>query len=545
MGKSQLRTPAVQGTASLMAVLVAAVGCGGGTENSPLPPPPPPPPSVATVDVTPGAAQLVVGSTVQLNAVARDGQGNAISGKSFTWSSSSPAVATVSSSGLVAGVAAGNATITATVDGRSGSATATVLDIVDRVDVSPAQASVLQGARVALTATARNAAGGAISGKTFTWSSSNSAVATVSGSGEVTTLAPGTATITASVDGKSGSAAVEVVDPMNIPTFTRPFPAGTTYWLSNYHDHDIPRAFFDNGRKVTFWDERYDIVGYEGHQGYDWRMPEGTPILAVADGTVITTSNPAFSCPLLGREIPADGNGHVSIEHRLPGGVVVRVLYAHLSRKDVSVGQAVTAGQTIGLSGNVGCSLNPHLHFEVVRMTQTNGGQPAPIDPYGWEGQGQDPWLADPQGAASIRLWKPGEAPELFVRYFTSVNQPGGTLFFGITTVQPMGYRDAANPNNEYVEVSRDPAFAPASLDIAGATLRTRVGTVYTFPPGSVLSPANPTIRVYTGAGTNTAGVQYMGRGASVYDNMRECVQVFNAGGVLRNGLALGANGCA
>jgi murein DD-endopeptidase MepM/ murein hydrolase activator NlpD len=347
------------------------------------------------------------------------------------------------------------------------------------------------------------------------------------------------------VDGKSGTATVEVVDPLNIPAFSRPFAAGVVYRVTNYHDHDIPRSFFDNGRKLSFWGETYDIVGYEGHQGYDFRMDEGTPILAVANGTVVTTSHAAFFCPLLDQQIPADGNGYLLIEHPLPGGVRVRTLYAHLSRKDVTAGQTVTAGQQLGLSGNVGCSLNPHLHFEAVRQTQTNNGQPAPIDPWGWEGAGTDPWVAHAEGAASIRLWKPGEAPDLFVRYSQPVNQAGGNLFFGLTAIQPMGYRDDQNPNNEYVEISRDPAFAPATLDIGGATIRTRAGTVYTFPAGTTLSAASPTVRVYTGAGTGSASVQYMGRTAGVYHNVRECVGVYNAAGALRNQVAMGVNGCS
>ena len=79
------------------------------------------PQSVATVQVTPSSSTLAsVGQTVQLNATARDASGNTIAGKTFTWSTSDPGVATVSSSGLVTAVAGGDATITATSDGVSG-----------------------------------------------------------------------------------------------------------------------------------------------------------------------------------------------------------------------------------------------------------------------------------------------------------------------------------------------------------------------------------------------------------------------------------------
>lgn len=416
--------------------------------------------------------------------------------------------------------------------------------VVAVVEVTPTTTSVLAGTGVTLTATAKDASGAVVGGKTFTWASQAQGVATVGQNGAVTTLTPGSATITASVDGRTGQASVEVVDPFVIPFLTRPFAAGVDHFTTNLHDHDIPQAFFDNGRKVSHWGEQYDILGYEGHEGYDWRMAEGTPIYAAAAGTVQSLSSAAFFCPLLNADVPADGNGIVVLAHTAPGGVTLRTIYAHLSRKDVTLGQAVAAGQQIGLSGTVGCSLNPHLHFGVVRLSQTNNGQPSLIDPYGWTGVGADPWVGNAAGAASIRLWKPGEAPDLFSRHTRSVNSAGGSVFFGLTEARAMGYRDDINPNNEYVEISRDPAFAPASVDIGGATIRTRVGIQYTLPGGVTLTAATPTVRIYTGSGTNSATTLYMGKGAGIYDNLRECIAVFNGAGVLRNQLGLGPTGC-
>ena len=79
--------------------------------------------TVASVVVTSSTATLEsLGETVQLTASAKDASGNTISGKTFTWSSSDPSIATVSSSGLVTAVANGGATITATTNGVSGTA---------------------------------------------------------------------------------------------------------------------------------------------------------------------------------------------------------------------------------------------------------------------------------------------------------------------------------------------------------------------------------------------------------------------------------------
>src|SRR5438876_8579252 len=68
---------------------------------------------VSTVAVSPASASVAVGQTVQLSATPKDASGNALAGRVVTWASTAPAVATVNGSGLVTGVAAGAATITA------------------------------------------------------------------------------------------------------------------------------------------------------------------------------------------------------------------------------------------------------------------------------------------------------------------------------------------------------------------------------------------------------------------------------------------------
>lgn len=166
---------------------------------------------VASVVVTPTAPNVSVGQTVQLTATPYNSAGQPLTGRTATWSSSAAAVATVSSSGLVTGVAAGSAVITATIEGKSATANVTVSPVpIATVTVSPASATVNVAWTTNLTATARSSNGTVISGVTFTWTSSNPAVATVSPSGVVTGVAPGSATITASAGGKSGTSTVTV-----------------------------------------------------------------------------------------------------------------------------------------------------------------------------------------------------------------------------------------------------------------------------------------------------------------------------------------------
>jgi alpha-tubulin suppressor-like RCC1 family protein len=81
---------------------------------------------VATVIVTPSTSTLAPGGTLQLQAVTKDAAGTTLTDREIAWSSSAVAVATVSDNGLVTGVATGNATITATSEGKTGSAVITV-----------------------------------------------------------------------------------------------------------------------------------------------------------------------------------------------------------------------------------------------------------------------------------------------------------------------------------------------------------------------------------------------------------------------------------
>src|SRR5207245_8486140 len=74
-------------------------------------------------------ANLQQGQTRQLTAPREDASGNALAGRVVTWASGNTAVATVSGSGLVSGVAAGSAAITATSEGKSGSASITVTPV--------------------------------------------------------------------------------------------------------------------------------------------------------------------------------------------------------------------------------------------------------------------------------------------------------------------------------------------------------------------------------------------------------------------------------
>ena len=141
---------------------------------------------IASVAVTPGTPTLVsLGATIQLTATPKDANGNPITGQTATWSSSDNGIATVSGLGLVTAVANGGpVTITATVGAFTGTAAATVAQVVSTVDVTPPATTLIAVAStVQLAAAPKDALGHPVLGQTVTWSSSNSSIAMVGPTG--------------------------------------------------------------------------------------------------------------------------------------------------------------------------------------------------------------------------------------------------------------------------------------------------------------------------------------------------------------------------
>jgi len=322
----QFQLVAFRGTLNVDAVFggLSNVATGSSVAGSPIVVP------VASVVVSPASGSVKVGQTLELSATPTDSAGGVLSGRVVTWASSAPAVATVSSSGLVTGVTTGTTTITATSEGVSGSSAITVtatkpgtvtdlavagatdssitlsftevndgtgrpakydvraavgtlswgsatsvtrgtcatpvlgtaigatrtcrvlglaastgyqfqlvafrgtLNVnavfgalsnvvagstlaqasppapVASVVVSPTTVSQLAGTTQQLSAVLKDATGTVLTGRTVIWASSNSAVATVNAGGLEASVAVGTATITATSEGVSGSSAITV-----------------------------------------------------------------------------------------------------------------------------------------------------------------------------------------------------------------------------------------------------------------------------------------------------------------------------------------------
>ena len=260
-------------------------------------------PPVSAVSVSPASASVQPGQTLQLTATTLDSAGNVLTGRTVTWSSSNTAAATVSRTGLVSGVAAGSATITAASEGQSGTAVMAVTNApVASVTVTPLSATVSVGQTAQLTATLKDASGNVLSGRAVTWSSSDTTIARVSGSGVVTAVATGSATITATSEGQSGTSSVSVTPVSVASVAVTPASAGVqvgqtvqlTATLKDANGNTL------SGRVVT-WASSNTGVASVSNGGLATAKAAGTAtITATSEGksgtsTVTVTSVPVAS----------------------------------------------------------------------------------------------------------------------------------------------------------------------------------------------------------------------------------------------------------
>ena len=205
---------------SAVVVFALVAGCGGSEPTLP-------PVSVKSVTVSVSSSQLEVASMQTATADVRDTKNAVVTDKTVTWTSSAPAIATVTSAGVITAVAPGPVTITATVDGKFGVANIEVVapQIASMV-ISPA-GTVVPGQTIALVATLKDRNGGVLTGRPIVWTSSKARVATVDVNGTLNALAGGTVTITATVEGFSAQLTVVVSPPpgTTVPTVTGISPA--------------------------------------------------------------------------------------------------------------------------------------------------------------------------------------------------------------------------------------------------------------------------------------------------------------------------------
>lgn len=176
--------------------------------------------------------------------------------------------------------------------------------------------------------------------------------------------------------------------PVGWPPPTEPFlarPMEQPFRVTSFFDHNTP-LLHQNGSVTSFWGVSEAALSYDGHTGWDYAMRPPDRVLAAAGGTVVFAGNSDDGCRTPARAVVIDhGNGY-------------RTLYWHLDSLGVETGQVVAQGAVLGVAGDTGCSIGPHLHLQVQYLGRD-------IDPYGWCGSTPDPWASTPAGQASAWLW--------------------------------------------------------------------------------------------------------------------------------------------
>ena len=269
--------------------------------------------SISGSGVSNGKLSLKSGASVQLTATVNPSNAT---DKTVSWTSSNSSAAKVSD-GKVTAVKAGTATITATAGGKTASVVVTVADnpvtsvSISGDGVSGGKLSLKAGASAQLTATVKP---DDATDRKVTWTSSDSSVANVMGTGVVTAGSKaGTATIKAAAGGKSASVTVTVTDVPKQPMTVWYKPASSwktakvhykangkwtgsaqrmTLYRGGWYRYTIPdtaggqvRMAFTNG---SAWDNN-------GGQGKDYRVSGS--VVSVSGGQV-SYSAPSFGTPM-------------------------------------------------------------------------------------------------------------------------------------------------------------------------------------------------------------------------------------------------------
>ena len=252
--------------------------------------------------------------------------------------------------------------------------------------------------------------------------------------------------------------------------------------------------FFDHDPGPGFRDYACGFLGYDGHDGTDLRLPNlaamrrGVPVLAAAPGTVraIRDAMPDVSI--------RDG-GVDAIRGREAGNAVVlrhgpdwETQYSHLLRGSVRVrpGDAVEAGDVLGLVGLSGKTEFPHVHFEVRHQGEA-------VDPFVGLRRG------DACGVGIEPLWDAQVLRSLAYR-------PTGLLKAGFATREPDAVIVEAG-GEPHTDVSADAPALVFWVEVFGARKGDRETLRIVGPDGQVVTARTKTI-----AGNKARWMSYVGR---------------------------------
>ena len=280
--------------------------------------------TVARVKVSPAEPTLTVGEILTLSAQAIDGGGSIVDGREISWSSSSTAVASVTSTGIVTAHTAGTVVIRATVDDRYGEAKLTVRPApVARVIVNPSSLTVALGSSMTLTARAYDAAGNELQDRHVTWISGDPTIANVDASGKVAAKRIGSVIVIASVEGAVAEASVTVVVPRVPVESIRVSPApvvldvGRTRQLSAFVFDAAGNRLTD--RTVTWTTDAPLVAGVSANGLVSALGPGYATIVATSEGKT-------FGVAITVSEGELDAMPYDLVYHRMSPGIVGEIV---------------------------------------------------------------------------------------------------------------------------------------------------------------------------------------------------------------------------
>jgi uncharacterized protein YjdB len=171
--------------------------------------------SLTTITITASSSTLIAGQTLQLSASGTYNDASVVdlTGQA-TWTSSDPAIATVNASGLVTAVATGSVQITASLNAASASTSIQVQPSLTSIDVLPANPAIELNTTQQFMASGNYSDGSQQDLTTSVhWTSSDPTMATIDQTGLASAVASGSTTITALLNGVSGTATLTIHPP--------------------------------------------------------------------------------------------------------------------------------------------------------------------------------------------------------------------------------------------------------------------------------------------------------------------------------------------
>jgi uncharacterized protein YjdB len=246
---------------------------------------------LTSISVTPATASVAAGYTQQFTATGTYSNGSTQNlTSSVTWTSSATGIATINRGGLASSVTPGSATITASSGSITGSATLTVTTaVLTAIAVTPATASVAAGYTQQFTATGTYSNGSTRNlTSTAQWASSATGVVTVNSAGLATSVAPGTATITAQSGAITGSAILTVTAAVLTSISVTPATASVA---AGYTQQFTATGTYSNGSTQNLtssvtWTASATSVATVSRSGLATTIAPGTAAITAQSGAI-------------------------------------------------------------------------------------------------------------------------------------------------------------------------------------------------------------------------------------------------------------------